>query len=210
MFYGLNVCSSLNSKVNRRLLQRRAAARKAKSPNPEWRSSSITSTFRRTRSMRQVKSPWTRRMLGSCSSSSSSSSCRSSASNSSITTIRPFYQHLSSMHGRYCATSLLLFSSTYDVKMSSKSKVMLGLSGITTFSLSVDLWQKVRVALTACRPPSWCLCLPHRPHHLFLWLHLQLVQTTRSQTANQEYCLPTWRRWRYQENPAFWHWIVKL
>lgn len=66
------------------------------------------------------------------------------------------------------------------------------------FFLTLDLWQRVRAAAaTACRPPSWCRCPPHLS--LRLWLWLQLAPAPRSQTANQESCLPTWRRWRYQD-----------
>lgn len=66
------------------------------------------------------------------------------------------------------------------------------------FFLTLDLWQRVRAAAaTACRPPSWCRCPPHLRLHLWLWL--QLAPAPHSQTANQESCLPTWRRWRYQD-----------
>lgn len=88
----------LPSKASRRHRQRRAAVKRAKSPNPGWRSSSTTNTFPRTRSRRPAKRPWTRLMLDFCSSSSCSSSCRSSASSSSTTTTRLSYQHHSSMH----------------------------------------------------------------------------------------------------------------
>lgn len=60
---------------------------------------------------------------------------------------------------------------------------------------SVDLCQRVRAAApAACQPPSWCLYpLPLHP----LRLQRRLGLTTRCQTASQEFCLPTWRRWRY-------------
>lgn len=90
-----------NSKASRRRPRRRAAVRRAKSPNPGWRSSSTTSTFPPTKSRRPVRHPWTLRMLDYCSSSSCFSSCRSSASNSSTTTTRLYYQHPSSTHTKH-------------------------------------------------------------------------------------------------------------
>lgn len=86
-------------------------------------------------------------------------------------------------------TSSYVFSPNFH-----DTKVMSGLSGIKTFFSPADLWQKVRAAPTACRPPSWCLCLLHLPHLPSLWFKIQLAQTTRSRTANQGSCLPTWRR----------------
>lgn len=90
--------ASSHSKASRRHRRRRVAVKRARSPNPGWRSWSTTSMFPRTRSRRPARHPWTRLMLDFCSSSSCSSSCRSSASSSSTTTTRLSCQHHSSMH----------------------------------------------------------------------------------------------------------------
>lgn len=114
--------------------------------------------------------------------------------------------HIENRFPRWCFLSLsfllfLFFFLFLIIVMLIRFKLLPGItmtSPFPAFFLTLDLWQRVRAAAaTACRPPSWCRCPPHL--RLRLWLWLQLAPAPHSQTANQESCLPTWRRWRYQD-----------
>lgn len=93
--FSLHICFH-QSKVSRKLPQRRVAVRRARSRSRGWKSSSTTSMFPQTRSRRPAKHLWTPHTPAYCSNSSCFSSCRSSASSSSITTTKLYYQHRSS------------------------------------------------------------------------------------------------------------------
>lgn len=66
------------------------------------------------------------------------------------------------------------------------------------FFFSIDLWQRVKAAAPAAfQLPSLSLYPP--PLHHPRCPRLQLDQTTPCQTVSQEFCLRTWRTWRYLE-----------
>lgn len=90
---------------------------------------------------------------------------------------------------------MILFPQTTVTSTSSNS---LPLFCFCSFSLSSDLWQKVRAAVPAAsQHPSWFPCPPLLLLLLCLRLRPRLGPTTLCPTASQGSCLPTWKRWRY-------------
>jgi len=103
-----NLCS-IYSRVSLSYLGTRAVARRARRPSHVWKSWNIISTFPQTRNKNPTKPRWTLHMLDYYNNSSYFCNYRSWAnSNSSTTTTRPSFLHLSS---KFCVSVICVSGS---------------------------------------------------------------------------------------------------